>query len=57
MAIGGGEAGKYIINVTCDEISCYELLDRSQTEQTERLVVGIQLGNYTAKFCVYLQIY
>lgn len=49
MSIGGGEAGKYIVNVTFDGVTFYNLVDRSQTDRVESLVVGGQLGNYPAK--------
>ncbi len=52
MSIGGGETGKYIVNVTFDNMTFYSLADRSQPEQIEELVIGGQLGNYPAKLCV-----
>lgn len=55
MSIGGGEAGKYIVNVTFDGMNFYNLVDRSQPEQIEQLAIGGQLGNYSAKLCVDLQ--
>lgn len=55
MSIGGGEAGKYIVNVTFDGITFYNLVDRSRTEKVESLVVGGQMGNYPAKLCADLQ--
>lgn len=55
MTIGGGEAGKYIVNVTFDNISFTNLVDLSKPEKLEKLVVGGQEGNYPAKICVNLQ--
>jgi hypothetical protein len=55
MSIGGGEAGKYIVNVTFDGMTFYNLVDRSRTEKVESLVVGGQMGNYSAKLCADLQ--
>lgn len=52
MSIGGGEEGKYIVNITFDNMTFHNLTDRTQPEQIEELVVGGQLGNYPAKFCV-----
>lgn len=55
MSIGGGEAGKYIVNVTFDNMSFYNLVNFSKSEQIETLVVGGQAGDYPAKMCVDLQ--
>lgn len=55
MSIGGGEAGKYIVNVTLNGMTFYNLVDRSSSEFIERLVVGGQLGNYPAKMLTNLQ--
>lgn len=55
MSIGGGEAGKYIVNVTLDGMTFYNLVDRSVSEQIEKLIVGGQLGNYRAKMLTNLQ--
>jgi Immunity protein Imm1 len=55
MSIGGGAAGKYIVNVTFDGMTFYNLVDRSQPEKIEQLAIGGQLGNYSAKLCVDLQ--
>ena len=55
MSIGGGEAGKYIVNVTLDGMTFYNLVDRSSSELLEELVVGGQLGNYPAKMRTNLQ--
>ncbi len=55
MSIGGGAAGKYIVNVTFDGMNFYNLVDRSQPEKMDQLAIGGQLGNYSAKLCVDLQ--
>ncbi|NEP44370.1 MAG: hypothetical protein F6K35_36170 [Okeania sp. SIO2H7] len=55
MSIGGGEAGKYIVNVTLDGMTFYNLVDRTSSELIEKLVVGGQLGNYRAKMLTNLQ--
>ena len=52
MSIGGSTNGRYIVNVTFNNMTFYNLADRTQSEQTEELVVGGQLGNYPAKLCV-----
>ncbi|OKH40415.1 hypothetical protein NIES2119_01975 [[Phormidium ambiguum] IAM M-71] len=56
MSIGGGEAGKYIVNVTFDNMSFYNLVNFSKSQEIETLVVGGQAGDYPAKMCVDLQI-
>ncbi len=55
MSIGGGESGKYIVNVTFDNVSFYNLVDPSKPDAIEKLVVGGQEGNYSAKICVNLE--
>jgi len=55
MSIGGGEAGKYIVNVTFDNMSFYNLVNFSKSEQIEKLVVGGQVGDYPEKMCMNLQ--
>ena len=55
MSIGGGEAGKYIVNVTLDGMTFYNLVDRSSSELIKQLVVGGQLGDYRAKMLTNLQ--
>jgi hypothetical protein len=52
MAIGGGESGKYVICVTFDNISFYNLVDLSKSDEIEKLVVGGQEGIYPTKMCV-----
>jgi hypothetical protein len=52
MTIGGGEAGKYVVSVTFDNISFHNLVDLSKPDATEKLVVGGQEGIYPAKMCV-----
>ncbi|MBE9126662.1 MULTISPECIES: Imm1 family immunity protein [unclassified Coleofasciculus] len=52
MTIGGGNAEKYVISVTFDNLDFYNLVDLSQPEETEKLVVGGQEGIYPAKMCV-----
>ena len=52
MTIGGGEAGKYVVSVTFDNINFHNLVDLSKSDGTEKLVVGGQEGIYPAKMCV-----
>ncbi len=42
MTVGGGEAGKYVVSVTFDNISFHNLVDLSKPDATEKLVVGGQ---------------
>jgi len=55
MTIGGGEGDRYIVNVTFDNIKFYNLVDRAQRSQIEKLVVGGQLGDYPASICADLK--
>lgn len=63
MSVGGGAGGQYIVNVTFDNLTFYNLVVRdsgtefyrSQPEEVQQLLVGGQLGNYQAKICVDLQ--
>jgi hypothetical protein len=52
MTIGGGEAGKYVVSVTFDNVSFHNLVDLSKPDSTEKLVIGGQEGIYPAKMCV-----
>ena len=55
MSIGGGESGKYIVNITFDNVSFHNLVDPSKPDAIEKLVVGEQEGNYSARMCVNLE--
>ena len=55
MSIGGGESGKYIVNVTFDNVRFHNLVYPSKPDAIEKLVVGGQEGNYSAKICVNLE--
>lgn len=55
MSIGGGESGKYIVNITFDNVSFHNLVVPSQTDAIEKVVVGEQEGNYSARMCVNLE--
>ncbi len=55
LSIGGGESGKYIVNVTLDNVSFHNLVDLSKPDTIEKLVVGGQADNYPAKMCVTLE--
>jgi hypothetical protein len=55
MSIGGGESGKYIVNITFDKVSFHNLVVPSQTDAIEKVVVGEQEGNYSARMCVNLE--
>jgi hypothetical protein len=51
MAIGGGNS-KYLVYVTFDNEDFHYLVDLSQPDKSETLVVGGQEGIYPAKCCV-----
>ena len=55
MSIGGGESGKYIVNVTFDNVRFHNLVDPSKPDGIDKLVVGGQEGNYSAKMSVNLE--
>lgn len=55
MSIGGGESGKYIVNVTFDNVRFHNLVEPSKPDAIEKLVVGRQEGNYSARMCVSLE--
>lgn len=56
MAIGGG-AGRYVVYVTFDNESFQYLVDRSRDGgEMASIVVGGQMGEYTARRCVGLSI-
>jgi len=55
MSIGGGESGKYIVNITFDNVSFHNLVDPSKPDAIEKLVVGGQEGNYSGRMCVNLE--
>ncbi len=55
LSIGGAESGKYIVNVTLDNVSFHNLVEPSKPDAIENLVVGGQKGNYSAKMCVNLE--
>jgi Immunity protein Imm1 len=55
MSIGGGESGKYLVNVTFDNLSFHNLVVPSKSDALEKLVVGGQEGNYSAKMRVNLE--
>lgn len=51
MSIGGG-ANKFIVYITFDNESFYHLINSSQSDSDETLVVGGQESIYPAKLCV-----
>jgi hypothetical protein len=55
MSIGGGESGKYIFHITFDKVSFHNLVAPSKLDAIEKLVVGEQEGNYSARMCVNLE--
>ena len=55
LSIGGGESGKYIVNVTFDNVRFQNLVDPSKPDAIDKLFVGGQEGNYSAKMCVNLE--
>ena len=54
-SLGGGESGKYIVNVTFDNVSFHNLVVPSKPNAIEKLAVGEQQGNYSAKMWVNLE--
>jgi Immunity protein Imm1/Isochorismatase family len=54
MAIGGG-TDKFVVYVTFDNEIFHDLIDPSQSDSGEALVVGGQEGIYPAKMCVDLE--
>ena len=44
-----------IFNITFDKVSFHNLVAPSKPEALEKLVVGEQEGNYSAKICVNLE--
>ena len=55
MSIGSGESGKYIVNINGDKVRFHNLVVPSKPEAIEKLVLGEQEGNYSAKMCVNLE--
>lgn len=54
MAIGGGEAGKYIVYTTPDNLSFHTLINPQAPPGKCHLVAGGQRGDYDLKICVSL---
>lgn len=54
MAIGGGEAGKYIVYTTLDNLSFHTLVTPQAPSGRSQLVAGGQCGDYELKLCVSL---
>ena len=53
LTIGGGEAGKYLVTVTFDNLVFYNLVNTvANEEEIESILVGGQAGDYPAKMCV-----
>lgn len=53
MSIGGGAKEKYVVTVTFDNQNFFTLVDLLKPEdRIEKLVIGGQEGNYSAKMCV-----
>ena len=50
MAIGGGDAGRYIVYATFDNTTFHTIVGRQNRPGAETLVVGGQAGNYPARF-------
>jgi hypothetical protein len=55
MSSGGGESGKYIVNITFDKVSFHNLVVPSKPDAREKLVDAEQEGNYFARMCVNLK--
>lgn len=51
LAIGGG-SGKYVVYLTFDNETFFYLVDSSQPDREETLIVGGQEGLYKAKLCI-----
>ncbi len=54
MAVGGG-MGKYVVYATFDNVSLYNLIEPTKSNDLETLVVGGQIGAYPARMCVDLE--
>jgi Immunity protein Imm1 len=54
MAIGGGEAGKYIVYTARDNLSFHTLINPQASSGKCFLVAGGQRGDYDLKVCVSL---
>jgi hypothetical protein len=54
MAIGGGEAGKYIVYVTTDNLTFTNLINLAAAQGRFSLVAGGQRGEYDLRLCVSL---
>lgn len=53
MSIGGGAKEKYVVTVTFDSLDFFILVDLLKPDdRKEKLLVGGQQGNYSAKMCV-----
>ncbi len=54
MGIGGGEAGRYIVYATPDNMIFHNLINPKAAPGKCLLVAGGQMGNYEIKLCVSL---
>ncbi|WP_201009044.1 Imm1 family immunity protein [Paenibacillus glycanilyticus] len=52
ILVGGGESGYYIVTATLDNMTYYNLIDESQTDETIYLKAGGQFGDYSRKLCI-----
>ena len=53
MSVGGGRGGKYVVTVTFDNLDFHVLVNFLKADKkVEKLIVGGQEGNYSAKMCV-----
>ena len=56
MWISGGDKQRYICTVTFDGSQCYNLVDPTQNKQSVSLVAGGQVGDYSGRLVVELDL-
>lgn len=52
MSIGGGQSGQYIVNVTFDNYTFYNLVNPNKIDKIQKLTVGGQQGEYPEKMLI-----
>ncbi|MBD2310119.1 hypothetical protein H6G20_00285 [Desertifilum sp. FACHB-1129] len=52
LTVGGGEAGKYIVTATFDNLDFYNLVNSAADGEIESILIGGQAGDYPAKMHV-----
>jgi Immunity protein Imm1 len=51
LTIGGGKSGQYVVAVTFDNITFYNLVNPRKSPAIQKLIIGGQLGNYPEQVC------